>query len=186
MKARTIKTAMLAAPFVGWLAWWFYFKSSSPVGTVTVEEIPNAPELQILSPILETLEKMGLPIQPRGIRNNNPGNIRFSSATAWKGQTGTDGAFCIFDSPEFGIRALNRILNSYASRGVDTVREVIYTWAPPIENDSAAYMNAVAKACGVSVDQVPQRIKLVKAIIQHENGTQPYTDQQIVSGMYAV
>ena len=48
----------------------------------------------------------------RGIRNNNPGNIRVSK-DQWEGMTGDDGAFVIFDSPESGVRALAKNLQSY-------------------------------------------------------------------------
>lgn len=54
-------------------------------------------------------------IQPRGIRNNNPGNIRWGEN--WQGlkKDGKerDSSFCVFESPEYGIRALAKILINY-------------------------------------------------------------------------
>lgn len=125
----------------------------------------------------------------RGIRNNNPGNIRLSG-TRWAGQVPieaqTDPEFVQFLAPEYGIRAMAKILGSYASRGVDTIAEIIATWAPPSENDTAAYVTSVAQRTGIPVDHritVAQWPALIAAIIQHENGEQPYTAQQIAQGI---
>ncbi|MDR8284944.1 hypothetical protein FPK77_25135, partial [Acinetobacter baumannii] len=57
----------------------------------------------------------------RGIRNNNPGNLEASSSNPWVGQTGSDGRFAKFETPEHGIRALGRNLISYQRQGIDTV-----------------------------------------------------------------
>lgn len=127
---------------------------------------------------------------PRGIRNNNPGNIR-RSGTRWKGQSAIqrDPAFVQFDSAIWGIRALARVLGTYRhSYGLNTVRGIITRWAPPSENDTEAYIAAVAKAVGVAAgaivawDAGKQR-RLIKAIIQHENGQQPYSDLVIDAGI---
>lgn len=127
-------------------------------------------------------------VQARGIRNNNPGNIRLGSQ--WAGQVPaseqTDAAFVQFISPEYGIRAMNRILNSYASRGLVTIRSILNTWAPPTENNTAAYRANVSSALGVGQDAPlsnAQRPALIAAIIQHENGTQPYDASLIARGI---
>lgn len=124
----------------------------------------------------------------RGIRNNNPGNIRLSS-TKWQGMADaqTDGAFIQFVSPEYGIRAMARILNNYAASGYRTIRQVITRWAPPSENDTESYIRAVSSAVGVA-DNVPLDLRtqlnpLIKAIIRHENGLQPYSDDTINAGI---
>ena len=70
----------------------------------------------------------------RGLRNNNPGNIR-KSATAWQGlsPTQTDASFFQFISPEYGIRALATILGTYMKNyGLVTVSDIISRWAPPV------------------------------------------------------
>jgi len=123
----------------------------------------------------------------RGLRNNNPGNIRLSNTT-WQGQsaTQTDGSFIQFDSPEYGIRAIAKILNSYASRGINTVQDIINTWAPSTENNTAAYIQDVANQMGVSPDATvtdANKASLIAAIITHENGSQPYSQQQIDTGI---
>ncbi|ECG8608153.1 hypothetical protein FE298_10545 [Salmonella enterica subsp. salamae serovar 47:z:e,n,x,z15] len=128
----------------------------------------------------------------RGIRNNNPGNLEYSKTNPWMGQTGDDGRFAKFETPEHGIRALGRNLMSYQRQGIDTVNEIINRWAPPTDNnDTAAYIKAVCEQLGVSADEPldssnPDTLKaLCAAIIQHENGSQPYSDQQLTSGVSA-
>lgn len=124
---------------------------------------------------------------PRGIRNNNPGNIR-ADGTKWKGLVGDDGSFCKFDKPENGIRAIARILATYKARGIKTVRQIIARWAPPNENDTEAYIRSVAAASGIPENGVPMQDQLpdlIAAIIKHENGEQPYTRAQIISGVMA-
>lgn len=123
---------------------------------------------------------------PRGIRNNNPGNIRLGAD--WQGRAAeqTDAAFIQFKAPEWGVRAMVRILRTYENRGLKTVRQIIDRWAPPNENDTESYVQAVAKAVGVMPSEPLTHAHLpalLKAIIAHENGQQPYTDEQIAEGI---
>lgn len=125
----------------------------------------------------------------RGIRNNNPGNIRHVREVVWLGQSAlqTDDSFVQFDMPVYGVRAIVRILRSYERKGIRTLREAISRWAPPNENDSDAYVSAVSAACHISPDDPlglePVMPALVKAIIRHENGELPYTDELIAKGI---
>ncbi|ELX9510058.1 hypothetical protein RJN96_000124 [Enterobacter hormaechei] len=128
----------------------------------------------------------------RGIRNNNPGNLEYSKTNPWVGQTGDDGRFAKFETPEHGIRALGRNLLSYQRQGIDTVSDIINRWAPPSDNNNTdAYIKAVCAQLGVTADQQldasnPDTLKaLCAAIIQHENGSQPYSDQQLATGVSA-
>jgi hypothetical protein len=120
---------------------------------------------------------------PRGVRNNNPGNIRYVEGitSTYAGCVGSDGAFCKFDTAENGIRALGKLLRIYQSKhGLRTIRGVITRWAPPSENDTEAYIAIVVRLTGVAHDkvldlrQVDDLFPLVVAIITHENGKQPY------------
>lgn len=127
--------------------------------------------------------------EPRGIRNNNPGNIRIVRGVTWQGQsaTQTDGSFVQFDDPVYGIRAIARIMKSYERAGIDTIGAAINRWAPPNENDSDSYIDAVCDDCSIPAN-VPVSLTsilspLVRAIIRHENGVQPYTDDQIHRGV---
>lgn len=128
----------------------------------------------------------------RGIRNNNPGNLEYSKTNPWVGQTGDDGRFAKFETPEHGIRALGRNLMSYQRQGIDTVSEIINRWAPPTDkNDTMSYIKTVCEQLGVSADEPldasnPDTLKaLCAAIIHHENGSQPYSDQQLTAGVSA-
>ena len=127
----------------------------------------------------------------RGIRNNNPGNIRYSAGTEWIGQTGQDPAgFVVFDTPEHGIRAITKVLRTYYyTHGITTISGMIYRYAPPSENDTLAYVQDIARhgiATGVPMtSETFERVlpELIQAIINHENGSQPYTVAQINNGI---
>ena len=127
----------------------------------------------------------------RGIRNNNPGNIR--KGEKWKGlsEHQTDSSFCIFVSPEYGIRALVKILLTYYKKyKLNTVKKIISRYAPPSENETESYIKSVANQLGVASDEeinlssVAVLAVLLRAIIRHENGEQPYSDEQILKGIH--
>lgn len=123
----------------------------------------------------------------RGIRNNNPGNIDYHPENNWKGQLAHNKAiesrFCRFGAPEYGIRAIIALLRNYQRKyGLNTVAGLISRWAPSNENNTNAYVSGVSKALGVaqgdavSLSDKDTAIRLAKAIIRHENGSQPYPD----------
>ena len=121
----------------------------------------------------------------RGETNFNPGNLEWTS-TPWHGQIGTDGPFVKFDTPANGIRALAIDLrNQQDHHGLNTVREIIMKFAPPSENNTAAYIAAVSSQLGVAPDDIldlhdaDTLTKFVKAIIQHEQGRCIYGDATI-------
>lgn len=128
----------------------------------------------------------------RGVRNNNPGNIE-RNAIKWQGMAddqSSDPRFVVFKTPQYGIRAIARLLMNYQSQyALHTVRGLINRWAPPIENNTVAYVNAVAAGVGVGaddpvdVDTAGVMLPLVKAIILHENGANPYTDSVVMEGI---
>ena len=116
---------------------------------------------------------------PRGIRNNNPGNIKElrGDSTLWQGERATDDDAVMeeFNTMADGIRALGKVLLNYQKvHGLNTVRGIIGRWAPTSENNTGAYVAAVAGKLGVTPDQpIEVRLylqKLVKAICEHENG----------------
>lgn len=126
----------------------------------------------------------------RGIRNNNPGNIRGSAVVKWKGEVGRDDKdFVVFDTSINGIRALARTLSTYYKKhGLTTIEQIINRWAPPSENDTASYIASVSERTGLPKD-IPflwsddNVVLLTKAIIRHENGVNPYSDDTVVSGV---
>lgn len=125
---------------------------------------------------------------PRGIRNNNPGNIRHGDNWRGMAEEQPDSAFITFVKPEWGFRAMVRILHSYNRRGVNTLAEIINTWAPPVENNTAAYVNHVAERLGmapsgvIDLEDRETVIDLLEAITLHENGQQPYSRDIIRRG----
>ncbi|HAG2136726.1 TPA: lytic transglycosylase [Salmonella enterica] len=124
---------------------------------------------------------------PKGIRNNNPGNLRFA------GQSGAmnDGSgFAAFDSPLEGLIALKNQLMRYFTgktfgRKLQTIRDIISHYAPKNENDTDAYIQAVAAMMHISPDaalnlQNPQMMQaLMNSIVQYENGRNPYSQAML-------
>lgn len=136
---------------------------------------------------------------PRGIRNNNPGNIERNAANKWQGrmpreqmtpEQRAEKRFEVFATPAWGIRAMCVLLINYFDRhNCHTVRQIINRWAPPVENNTDAYVAAVAIAVGVAPDtwinvhEYRRLHPLVLSIIHHENGQQPYSPETIEEGL---
>lgn len=126
---------------------------------------------------------------PRGMRNNNPGNLR-DSGINWEGKTGTDpDGFVIFSDSVFGLRALALDLTNVMNQdGLTTVQDIITHYAPPSENDTASYITDVSADMGVNpTDELTYNAttlaSLVRAVMNHEEGNEyssmiPDTDIQ--------
>ncbi len=129
---------------------------------------------------------------PKGIRNNNPGNL-IDDGTAWKGKVGNDGHFIIFEDVGFGIRAsLLDYHTKIVKDDLTDIQSIITKYAPANENNTSAYIAAVSKFTGLGatddVDTTSQgAIAFIKAIYDVENGTgepeQYITDQDYSEGM---
>lgn len=116
-------------------------------------------------------------MEPRGLRNFNPGNIVDGKfAKSMPGYAGSDGRFARFDSMDAGAHAMQRLLEQYGRKGRNTVTAIIGRWAPPSENDTNAYANTVARKLGVKpnakLDMTnPATVaKLSSAMAEVENG----------------
>ena len=121
----------------------------------------------------------------RGLRNNNPGNIRVSH-NPWKGKivgaAKKDKVFEEFVSMAYGYRALLINVRTYIRRdGINTIRGIITRWAPPEDkNNTEGYIQAVCKHMSVSPGYMIKEdnkdkfrgdmIKLAAAISRVENG----------------
>lgn len=163
------------SPFLAWVRrkrfsfqkWAGAVPDAQPPGQATASH----PELSTG----ESIESEPTKRPPRGIRNNNPGNIRYGEFARSAGATGADsGGFAVFADMQTGIEATAKLLRSYASRGFDTIRKIISRWAPANENDTQAYIAAVAKQLGVSADvqlNAEQLQGVAGSIFQHENGS---------------
>ncbi|MFA6043612.1 MAG: hypothetical protein WC718_01395 [Phycisphaerales bacterium] len=117
------------------------------------------------------------PRLPRGLRNNNPGNIEDGPfARSIPGYQGSDGRFAVYDSMDNGKSAHAALLRSYGGKGINTVEGVVNRWAPPSENDTASYVKFVSQKMGVDprapLDMNDPKVlsALAEAQAQRENG----------------
>ncbi len=114
----------------------------------------------------------------RGLRNNNPGNIRLGSFR-YKGEKteSSDSAFRQFEGIEWGYRAMFVLLHTYAKKhGCRTLRQMINRYAPPIENHTDNYIRRVAHNTHLSPDEAisttdaATMTAIVAAMSEVENG----------------
>ena len=127
-------------------------------------------------------------ILPRGLRNNNAGNIRHSK-THYLGEVvpSSDRAFKQFKTMAWGYRAVFVLLDSYFRKGLVTLRQMITRYAPPNENDTESYIRHVALNAVVDPDaqlDVNDRnvmVLVVSAISKVENGI-PADIDDVVEG----
>lgn len=115
----------------------------------------------------------------RGLRNNNPGNIRQNSDNfLGEIKPSADPEFKQFESIEYGYRAIFVTLNTYQKKyGLSTIRTMISRWAPPKDNnDTEAYIRAVSAESGVPENSritstnKDVMIPIVAAMSRVENG----------------
>lgn len=122
---------------------------------------------------------------PLGLRQNNPGNIRFNTTFTWNGQEPEPGerGFCAFRPHPvigrygWGLRAMAKLLLNYQRKHrLRTIRELIGRWAPENENDTAGYARFVAERVNVDPDDLylledaVALSELMAAMILMENG----------------
>ena len=131
---------------------------------------------------------------PRGIRNNNPLNIR--KGNNWKGerQHQSDPSFEEFESLQMGLRAGFIILRNYQRISLapkmraNTIRKIINRWAPTSENNTLKYIETVAKRSGLNPDELiafrdkPRMLAVVEAMCFVECGQA--IDVVLVSSAY--
>ena len=127
-------------------------------------------------------------MEPRGIRNNNPLNIRHGSK--WQGlrPEQTDKCFCQFVSMEYGLRAAFRLLRNYISGWGGTrkpcrnIHDIVSRWAPESENNTRAYIDFVCKHTQIDAFQTidfSDRKALIAIVdaMDAEAGTITFRDQ---------
>lgn len=133
-------------------------------------------------------------MEPRGIRNNNPLNIR--KGNNWKGERHpqTDKAFEEFQTMEMGIRAGFKLLKNYITgyggktQPINTITKIVRRWAPPTENATQRYIDFVCKDAGIMPMQIikftdrPTMVKIVDAMIFVECGQR--VDRGIIESAY--
>ena len=113
----------------------------------------------------------------RGLRNNNPGNIRRNSDVFQGEKTSSDREFKQFKSMAYGYRAIFKILsNYYRNYKLETICKMIGRWAPENENDTDSYIKAVSDYAGIPADDPinindrEQMIRIVAGMSKVENG----------------
>ncbi|PWI82135.1 hypothetical protein DEO48_00090, partial [Enterobacter sp. CGMCC 5087] len=132
--------------------------------------------------------------QPRnnalGLRNHNPLNLRSASNETGKVFAGKNGYFSRFGSDEDGLAAASRQLFLYGDRGKHTLQDVISTFAPHNENNVENYVSDVSRETGFKPGEnidlhSPDVLKrLLPAMIKEEQGTQPFSRNEIDSGIH--
>lgn len=128
---------------------------------------------------------------PRGIRNNNPLNIRIGNTWLGEVPNPTDSDFEQFVSIRYGLRAAFVIMRRYIRRyGRNTPAKIIRAWAPAIENNTQRYIEVVCKRSLIAPDEVIDyadkitMVRLVKAMAFVECGVQ--LDDDVVSSSYDI
>ena len=133
-------------------------------------------------------------LDPRGIRNRNPGNIRKCDKNDWVGlaKEQTDNDFCIFTKPVWGIRAMAYLLITYQEKhGLCDIQGIIRRWAPSADNNpTESYIEYVEwrtrfdRNTQLDMRNFDHIERLVKAIIRYENkNQQPYDDETIAEAI---
>lgn len=124
---------------------------------------------------------------PRGLRNNNPGNIRIGSS-AWMGKIpvsqNTDGSFEQFETWVYGVRAMTKLIRNYINDGHNTISKIINRYAPPHENSTNQYIAFVVQKTGKfnnqQLDPNDKTVirRLIQAMAQMELGCNLITDAE--------
>ena len=129
---------------------------------------------------------------PRGIRNNNPLNLRVGNN--WKGEVSqpTDHTFEQFTEMKWGVRAAFVVLRNYIVRHkCNTIRKIISRWAPANENNTLAYIATVSQRANIkpdeviNVDNTCQMIALLLAMCFVENGQEISLDDVVEGWLLA-
>lgn len=125
----------------------------------------------------------------RGLRNNNPGNIRLNGIT-YEGEIvpSKDRSFKQFKAISYGYRAMFVVLHTYARKhGINTIEGMISRYAPASENHTQKYIDAVSEWSGVSATShltstnADVMIPIVAAMSRVENG-EPAVMSEVEAG----
>lgn len=125
---------------------------------------------------------------PRGIRNNNPLNIKIGND--WQGERpNTDGVFEEFETMQYGLRAAFIILRKYINKyGRNTISKIVHSWSPDGDSKECAYMQSVSKWTGIRLydeiqfDDKSLMCLLVQGMARVETGR--VIDLNIISEAY--
>lgn len=184
--------AALVKAFTG--AWSYLKKRYSKIAALfsgdSDGETPDEPDAPEATDSGSPAPTSGSSSLPRGVRNNNPGNLNYVGQDGATLESGSNARFAKFSSMEAGVAALAKQLQRYASRGINSIRSIVNKYAPAGDgNNTVAYMQALARSVGVGVDtqlnlaDTSQLTALIKGITSHENGAGYVSDDQIRAGV---
>lgn len=121
---------------------------------------------------------------PRGIRNNNPANL-VKTSIDWQGESDVqlDSNFEVFTNMYYGVRAAAKdIKGDIFADGNNTIRKLIYDYAPPHENNTEAYIQFVQTKSGIDQNEplkLEQLPNIMHSIFVYENGAEYVTLNEI-------
>lgn len=122
---------------------------------------------------------------PKGIRNNNPLNLKYIQTDPYDGQTARDpDGFGIYSTWQAGVRAAGAQLTHNFHAGDTTVFSLVNSWST---TDQTNYQNFVAARMGVEVGQPlvwpDDELAYVMAAISFENGENPYSSMDVQAAL---
>ena len=135
-------------------------------------------------------KKKGSFMTPRGIRNDNPLNIRHGKSQ-WVGmrEKQTDKSFVQFKSRVYGYRAAFVLLRNYITKGKDTIGKIIAKWAPSSDgNNTQSYINYVSKTTGINASHAlkfedkDDLVEIVRSMAHMESGI--VEDRKVIEEAY--
>lgn len=152
-------------------------KAASPSQRGVILPPASAAATPAAEPAASAQQRTGPPV---GIRNNNPGNLR-----SW-GSVPQRGGFAAFETPEAGLAAMIRNLQTQQSKhGLNTIQGIVSKWAPSSENDTDGYVKSVEKQTGFGRNQKLDLsdkktvAPLVSAIIKQEGNSAGYSKNMV-------
>ena len=107
--------------------------------------------------VKHTYEEVTLQVETNtyinNMKRNNPFNIRVGNN--WQGEKDVpEKAFEEFTELDYGLRAGFILLRNYANNySLTTIEQIVYRFAPPIENNTENYIRVVCKMTGYDRDQ---------------------------------
>ncbi len=122
-----------------------------------------------------------LAAEPRGLSNNNPGNIVDNNIN-WKGQVECDDPrFACFEASTYGIRAMVGVLIAYQDRhGITKIDDIIARWAPEPKNNVRGITRTIRQLAGETKEVTNENLhELIDWIITMENGKNPYPEEYL-------
>ena len=131
----------------------------------------------------------GLPRDTLGMRLRNPGNIR--PGAGFFGEIGQDKGYAKFASDAAGLRAIQRLLETYGSKyGINTLRGLANRYAPPSDNNPTGnYIEFLSQQTGIGPDEpinlAERGAEIIPAIIGFEQGKQPFSQEMINTAISA-